>query len=291
MRKRQHWGYPGPAPTNPNPTGNSGGSYGPLIAAGLSTAGDITTQVLSNRARKQLEQQARDWNLEQWHRINAYNHPLAQIERLKAAGLNPNLIYGSSPGSAVGNAGAIHPGKAPEYKLTDPIGPGANLFMDTRVKQAQTNNIKGDTLLKATQSMKTAKEAGIKGQELNIINETAGAIIESKQVELEIKKIDLALKEGLKPYQIASAMSNAEKNALAVKLLDKDLEMAQSGFVKGNYIGTIMKGVYGLDMRNQTDRLKAQVIVTAILGSQVVNNLSSTFRTMLDGILEKLKSK
>ena len=52
-----------------------------------------------------------------------------------------------------------------------------------------------------------------------------------------------------------------------------------------------MKGVYGLDMRTETDRLKAQVIVTAILGSQVANNLSSTFKTMLDAILKKLKGK
>ena len=38
----------------------------------------------------------RSWNL-----MNDYNHPLKQMERLKAAGLNPLLVYGS--GSVAGN--------------------------------------------------------------------------------------------------------------------------------------------------------------------------------------------
>lgn len=36
-----------------------------------------------------------------WTMANDYNHPVAQMERLKAAGLNPNLVYGS--GSVTGN--------------------------------------------------------------------------------------------------------------------------------------------------------------------------------------------
>jgi len=282
MRRRRFM----PSPSG-NPTGNTGGSAGPLIAGGLSVAGNVASQVLSNRARQRLEREARQYNLEQWHRENRYNHPLHQMARLKEAGLNPNLIYGSSPGSAVGNAGAIQPGKAPEYNLSDPIGPGANLFMDTTVKQAQTNNLKGDTLLKSAQALKTANDAGISGTNLRIIEDSAGAIIEGKKIDTELKKVDLQLKRGLKPYQIASAMSNSEKDAIAVKLLDKDLEMAQQGYVKGNYIGTIMKSVYGLNMNNSADRLKAQVLVTAVLGSQVVNNLSSTFREALKLFIKK----
>lgn len=34
-----------------------------------------------------------DMNLEQWNRENAYNTPSEQMQRLKAAGLNPNLAY------------------------------------------------------------------------------------------------------------------------------------------------------------------------------------------------------
>lgn len=36
-----------------------------------------------------------------WNLMNDYNHPIQQMERLKAAGLNPLLVYGS--GSVTGN--------------------------------------------------------------------------------------------------------------------------------------------------------------------------------------------
>jgi hypothetical protein len=41
-------------------------------------------------------------NLEQWNRANAYDSPKEQMARLKAAGLNPMLVYGS--GNAAGGS-------------------------------------------------------------------------------------------------------------------------------------------------------------------------------------------
>lgn len=49
----------------------------------------------TNQTNKELAEQANQWNLEQWNRENEYNSPLAQMERLRAAGLNPNLVYGN----------------------------------------------------------------------------------------------------------------------------------------------------------------------------------------------------
>lgn len=39
--------------------------------------------------------------MESWNLMNDYNHPVQQMERLKLAGLNPNLVYGS--GAVTGN--------------------------------------------------------------------------------------------------------------------------------------------------------------------------------------------
>lgn len=44
-------------------------------------------------AQYALAQQEFDYNREMWDLNNAYNSPAAQMERFKAAGLNPNLIY------------------------------------------------------------------------------------------------------------------------------------------------------------------------------------------------------
>lgn len=41
-----------------------------------------------------LAKQQNQWNIDQWNRENEYNTPSAQMARYKAAGLNPDLIYG-----------------------------------------------------------------------------------------------------------------------------------------------------------------------------------------------------
>lgn len=62
----------------------------------------------ANETNLQLSRENRDWQEKMWNLNNEYNTPANQIERLKAAGLNPNLMYGqgtvgnsSSPASGV----------------------------------------------------------------------------------------------------------------------------------------------------------------------------------------------
>lgn len=42
----------------------------------------------------QLAEKQNQWNVEQWNRENAYNSPSAQMQRLKEAGLNPDMMMG-----------------------------------------------------------------------------------------------------------------------------------------------------------------------------------------------------
>lgn len=52
-------------------------------------------------AQKSESELAYQRSIEQWNRQNAYNSPEAQMQRFKAAGLNPHLIYGQgNPGNA-----------------------------------------------------------------------------------------------------------------------------------------------------------------------------------------------
>lgn len=57
-------------------------------------------------------------NRTQWNAQNEYNTPTEQMARYRAAGLNPNLIYGSGQASA-GNAGAIAPFQANPVSTND----------------------------------------------------------------------------------------------------------------------------------------------------------------------------
>lgn len=57
--------------------------------------------------KKKAADYAFDQNLQMWNLANAYNDPAAQMERLQAAGLNPNLVYGG--GNVTGNSSASIP--------------------------------------------------------------------------------------------------------------------------------------------------------------------------------------
>lgn len=53
-----------------------------------------------------LAKKQNEWNLRQWQMENAYNSPSAQIERMREAGLNPDMMYG---GGVSGNLSASSP--------------------------------------------------------------------------------------------------------------------------------------------------------------------------------------
>lgn len=77
------------------------------------------------------------WNLQQWQMENAYNSPAAQMERMRQAGLNPDMMYG---GGVSGNLSA----NSPEMTSGAPSSP---------VDWSSLGSKKtiGDTLLQAKQ--------------------------------------------------------------------------------------------------------------------------------------------
>lgn len=85
-------------------------------------------------------------DLDMWNRNNAYNSPMEQMARLKAAGLNPNLVYGSG-----GVSGNTIPASMPKYQApgvrydAPPIFDLPSMissYQDFKVKQAQIDNMR-----------------------------------------------------------------------------------------------------------------------------------------------------
>lgn len=96
------------------------------VGAATDTLNMISNNVAAaarNKKQFKYQQQAMDKQLAQnkelWDYQNAYNTPQAQMERFKAAGLNPHLIYGG--GSA--NAGNASPVESPEQPTREAFAP------------------------------------------------------------------------------------------------------------------------------------------------------------------------
>lgn len=97
-------------------------------------------QQSANRSNLELAKYSYQKDLEMWYRQNAYNSPTEQMARLKAAGLNPNLVYGN--GSAVNVASNAPQMKTPHmeayrgYNLG--IGDAVGTYMQMQQNQAST---------------------------------------------------------------------------------------------------------------------------------------------------------
>lgn len=91
------------------------------VGAGATALANYAVQAASNRRQFKYQKEAmalqQQYNKDLWDYQNAYNTPQAQMERLKAAGLNPYLIYGSGSASA-GNAAPIDSTEVPSRQAT-----------------------------------------------------------------------------------------------------------------------------------------------------------------------------
>lgn len=90
----------------------------------------INRQWEENQVAKQNQ-----WNLEQWHRENEYNSPVAQAERLKAAGINPAFM--SADGGSAGSVTSASPGSVASPTASTPNTMPAQFSIDlSSVSQA-----------------------------------------------------------------------------------------------------------------------------------------------------------
>ncbi|MBV4042011.1 hypothetical protein KSZ06_04865 [Bacteroides xylanisolvens] len=191
-----------------------------MLSAALGIASSFAGNIASNKnidtqiaAQQNENQKNRDWNLnlaklqnqwniDQWNRENAYNSPAAQMARYKAAGLNPDLIYGQPNLSAASPEMTSGDGSLPTdvsnlaNKRT--IGDIVSQAASTRLTNAQAK-------LAESQADKTdAETVGqtinndwlpklLKGQteinEADVKQRLADAGLKGKQIEVAVEQI------------------------------------------------------------------------------------------------------
>lgn len=87
--------------------GTALGAVAAPFTGGLSLAGGYLYDSVKqqNEANKKAIDRANAYDMYTWDLANEYNDPKAQMQRLAAAGLNPNLVYGS--GNVTGNTSGV----------------------------------------------------------------------------------------------------------------------------------------------------------------------------------------
>jgi len=163
----------------------------PLLQTGIEVGGALVQGVLDQafakrnadrqlEANKKLADYQYSKDLEMWNKGNAYNSPEEQMKRLKAAGLNPALVYG--PGAVGNNTSQLPKYQSPTAdfsKLGNPIQlqnslNNLGMFLDLKTKSATIDNLKADKELKEADLVskgltQTAQEIGIKTAEEDLM--------------------------------------------------------------------------------------------------------------------------
>lgn len=132
-----------------------------LAAGAISQAANAFSTGKMNKATRKWNQmmyaKQRRHNLEDWHMQNEYNSPQQQMARMKAAGLNPNLIYEGNPNVASANVGMADTGnykpEAPQFDGGELVRNYADVQAMNLQKQMQKENI--EQLKKQRQVMDT----------------------------------------------------------------------------------------------------------------------------------------
>lgn len=210
------------------------------ISAGSGLIGGIIDAVTANTRMKEAEgfsdQQAltqRKWAIEDRDWQANYNSPVNIMARYKAAGLNPNLIYGNNGFSAP----ATRSTPAAQPYIAQPgigkaIGDSLQNYQDMQLKQAQTEN--------ATQMLQNLKQENLNKQadlvRKTIDNVMAGLDMNVKQWDVKnYLSPDQAEARAMSNYQVETSRGIAASNT--AELGDENVQAAR----RNNAIGAALQ--------------------------------------------------
>lgn len=198
-----------------------------ILPLAISSGANLVGNAMNRKAAFENQKRQMDFNLKFWNMQNEYNSPEQQMQRFRAAGLNPNLIYGSGSASA-GTASLL---SAPDLdpaasKIVDPQGIAemTSKYFDWDIKQAQYDNIRADTATKYEEKLLKSLQA---------FGEMQGNV--SKQIKAQLDQelfstyLDHA-KESLRKLR-ADTQSTLDANERAQIMLEPNLKTALENII------------------------------------------------------------
>lgn len=232
-------------------TGGSG-----LLGTGIQA---ISTAIQNKKARK--------WALQDWNRQNEYNHPSAQMARLREAGLNPNLIYGSGTQAATGMASrGANPAQFQPQSfeigsgISQAVSGGLGAYYDTQVKEAQIDNLRQQNTLIINQAALAAQKS------LESITN-----IEQKKAQSESTRWLTERSKGMYGTQLQVLEENLRNlsSSTALKTQQKDYLIAKN-VRESSYLDSQLKSM-ALSRNVDRQRILNMIAEYVKTGQQTVN--------------------
>lgn len=174
-------------------------------------------------AQKEENEKAYQRNLEMWEKENAYNTPYAVMQRLREAGMNPNLAYGT-PNVSAPSPDAPITDMSSMANLKSPVGAALEESVNARYMNAMIQNINADTKDKEAAAKKTNAE----GDYQLTYNQYAEQIITGNIKELN-SRIELnASQTDLNDMKSRESYTNIQNIIASTNVMRKNLQKLES---------------------------------------------------------------
>lgn len=193
-------------------TGVSAGSWIPLVGDALNAVsalgGTITNMQMQDRAflyNQRMSDQEFIRNSYMWDLQNQYNSPQSQLERIKQAGINPNIAFGSGVSATTGNNQSRPSYRAPQYVAPSIQGFQASGIYNVAQEIRANRLLNGDLEVKKTEAKKntaTAIKTLLESKNIKelmpyqiekLIAEIAGIQQRTEREDFELRRAELLL--------------------------------------------------------------------------------------------------
>lgn len=204
-----------------------------IVAAGLSALASVGGNIYSNSQNSRNVDKQNAFNLMMWNKMNEYNDPVKQVDRLKKAGINPALALSNiNPGIAQGVTGANYqPVNNPMADIPNITANAVNQSMQSDIIKKQSEALDANIRYNNLQSLGLGKYIDKyldKDKESQIVNRDADTAIKKQSVDnlkqvFENNKILMPLQNRLTEEQVNLVAKQAEKLAVDIKISEYDL--------------------------------------------------------------------
>lgn len=249
----------------------------PLItSAAIVAAAGGTQAAATGKQNKKSRQFSRETyaktkadNIQFWNMQNEYNSPQKQMERLKAAGLNPNMVY--DKGGAIQPAGNISTPdvQSAQFRTPDFGSIGTNLvqgYFDTRIKQAQYDNFKAQNTVEINRALNIAADTAYKvkqtdGQETanRLSKMTLFPMAEAAYLENLKKRADIDFTNDANARAAAMQAPNLEQAMLNVARTKFGMQMDRTANKK------MIQEIKNLTSTNEFQQIQNQLAKSGVM--------------------------
>lgn len=129
------------------------GGVGSLIEGIMGSS----AQESANQTNIQLQREQQAWQESMWNKQNEYNTPAAQIQRMRAAGLNPALMYSQGDVGNAGSVGSVAPAHVqPVTGFAQGIGAAGSTIGNAMIQLENVKQMRAQTKLLEAKAIKEA---------------------------------------------------------------------------------------------------------------------------------------